>query len=156
MSAKTSVKQTGPVQKYRKILVGYDGSENSGRALAKAVQVAAATGAKLRVLVVINTTPPGYGPYSTYYPQEFVDEMFDSANKSLDQAIKDASATIKDVSGLVEEGHPAERLLDLAKKEGVDLVVVGRRGISGFERLLLGGVSSSVVSHSPCDVLVVK
>lgn len=151
-----SKKADKPVVKYSKVLVGYDGSDNSRRALGRATLVAAGTGAKLRILVVVNKIAPGFGPYSAYYPEEYVEEMFENAKKTLAQGIDIASATVKDASGLVEEGHPAETILEVAKSEGADLIVIGRRGVSGFERLLLGGVSSGVVSHSACDVLVVK
>ena len=61
-----------------------------------------------------------------------------------------------DVSRVVEMGDPATAILELARRESVDLVVVGSHGRSGFERFLLGSVSGRVVEHAPCDVLVVK
>lgn len=57
---------------------------------------------------------------------------------------------------MVEEGYPAGCILNLAAGSCADLIVLGRRGISGVERFFLGGVSSNVVAHSKCDVLVVK
>lgn len=60
------------------------------------------------------------------------------------------------ISGRVEEGHPADLILATAAGRNSDLIVVGRRGIRGLERFLMGSVSSSIISHSSCDVLVVK
>jgi hypothetical protein len=56
-------------------------------------------------------------------------------------------------SATVLEGHPAARLLEHAA--GADLVVVGRRGLGGFKRLVLGSVSDHLVRHATCAVLVV-
>jgi len=61
-----------------------------------------------------------------------------------------------EVSRVVEMGDPATVILELARREAVDLVVVGSHGRTGFERFLLGSVSGRVVEHAPCDVLVVK
>jgi nucleotide-binding universal stress UspA family protein len=58
-----------------------------------------------------------------------------------------------EVERTVVPGGPASSLLDAA--EGADLVVVGRRGLGGFGRLLLGSVSEHVARHAPCPVVVV-
>jgi len=51
---------------------------------------------------------------------------------------------------------PRQAIVDLAKRDAVDLVVVGSHGRSGLKKLLLGSVSSHVVMHAPCNVLVAK
>ena len=144
-------------QNYRKILVCYDGSDNSTRALARAALLASTDGgASLRVLVVVNAMVSSYGPRPPYYPENYFELMFEDGNKLLDQALGRCQSLGDKASGLVEEGHPAETILEVAKREEVDLIVIGRRGISGVQRFLMGGVSSSVVGHSTCDVLIVK
>jgi nucleotide-binding universal stress UspA family protein len=60
------------------------------------------------------------------------------------------------VEARVLEGDPGESLIDLAKKERVDLIVVGSHGRSGLAKLLMGSVASHVVAHAPCSTLVVK
>ena len=60
------------------------------------------------------------------------------------------------VHRVAEMGDPATVILEVARREAVELIVVGSHGKSGFERFLLGSVSSRVVDHAPCDVLVVK
>jgi nucleotide-binding universal stress UspA family protein len=56
------------------------------------------------------------------------------------------------------EGHgsPADVIVDEAEDNGADLIVVGTRGLHAGRRLLLGSVSTKVVHHAPCDVLVVR
>jgi nucleotide-binding universal stress UspA family protein len=76
--------------------------------------------------------------------------------KSLAEAVSRAKEVTQNVSGSVVDGHPAEMILGSAGRDGVDLIVLGRRGMSRVERFLMGSVSSSVVNHSKCDVLIVK
>lgn len=57
---------------------------------------------------------------------------------------------------LVVAGDPRTEIVDAARREHADLVVVGSHGRTGLERLVLGSVASFVVSHAPCSVLVVK
>jgi nucleotide-binding universal stress UspA family protein len=57
---------------------------------------------------------------------------------------------------LVREGDPRSVIVDEAEKWGADLIVVGSHGYTGLQRLLLGSVAQSVVSHAPCSVEVVR
>ncbi len=56
----------------------------------------------------------------------------------------------------VQVGEPAEEIVDLARLEGFDMIVVGSRGLSPVKELLLGSVSNRVLHTSPCPVLVVR
>jgi nucleotide-binding universal stress UspA family protein len=56
----------------------------------------------------------------------------------------------------VLQGDPREVLVETARAENADLVVVGSHGRTGLAKLVLGSVASHVVAHAPCDVLVVK
>ena len=140
---------------YRKILLGYDGSENARRALGRAIAIATEQAAALRIVVAVNTILRVYGP-APYYPPDYADQVIKEGEKTLAEAVGRAKQAGGKVSGSVEDGHPAEMILNLAEKESADLIVLGRRGISGVERFLMGGVSSTVVNHSKCDVLIVK
>jgi nucleotide-binding universal stress UspA family protein len=144
------------VMTYKKILVGYDGSENAKRALARAIALSTGQGATLRVVVAVSTVLTVYGPTAPYYPPGYPEQIMKEGKKLLEAAIGAAKDAGRAVSGSVEDGHPSEIILRLAESDRADLIVLGRRGISGIERFLLGGVSSSVVNHSKCDVLIVK
>jgi nucleotide-binding universal stress UspA family protein len=150
------MKQDWTVLSYRRILVGYDGSENAKRALERAVALATAQRAAVRIVVAVSTVLPVYGPTTPYYPPDYADKVIKEGEKSLADAIERAKEVGAQASGSVEDGHPAETILNLADSDGADLIVLGRRGISGVERFLMGSVSSSVVNHSKCDVLIVK
>ncbi|BEP16911.1 universal stress protein [Pyrofollis japonicus] len=143
---------------YRKILVGYDGSEASKIAVRKAVDLAKQLGARITVATVL---PPPVVFLGELMVPESVDisTLEEPAKKELEKLI----AEIKETTGLSEAdyavlmGDPAEELVRYAEENGYDLIVVGRRGRGGIERLLLGSVSSKVVSISKnIDVLVVE
>ncbi|OKH19583.1 universal stress protein [[Limnothrix rosea] IAM M-220] len=53
-------------------------------------------------------------------------------------------------------GEPKHEICNIAKTAGVDLVIIGRRGLSGLSEVIMGSVSSYVVHHAPCSVMVVQ
>ena len=55
-----------------------------------------------------------------------------------------------------ESPSPADAIVEYAEKNGIDLIVIGNKGAGAVERFLIGSVSSKVVSHAPCSVMVVK
>lgn len=149
-------KSESTVTQYKKILVGCDGSVNAERALDRAIQLAEQDEAALRILVAVNTVLPVFSTISQSLPDSAYEEILEDAKEGLARAISKAKQRVDDVSGVVKDGHAAEEIIKYAAESGVDLIVIGRRGISAVERFLIGGVSTSVVSHSKCDVLIVK
>ncbi len=145
-----------PLLGYRRILLGYDGSKNAKRALERAIGLATQQGAAIRIVVAVHTVMIVYGPAAPYYPPDYAEQAIKDGERLLAEAAGIAKEAGIIASGSVEDGNPAEVILELAEREGIDLIVLGRRGISSMERFLMGGVSSSVVSHSKCDVLIVK
>lgn len=136
------------------VLVGHDGSDASGEAVAWAAGHAVRLGVHLHVLrawVLTNaprpaTMEPGYVP-----PQE----DFEAA--VLDQLRRDVDALGLPPDCRVDlhaaRGQSASRLVEAAA--GAELVVVGRRGAGGFRGLLFGSTADQVVRHSPTPVVVV-
>ena len=121
---------------YRKILVGYDGSDSARKAFETAVELAATHGAELYVLTVCR-------------PRRY--------HRGLLAELKPA-VSAKGVKAHFEVavGHPAEQIIYDADRHGADLVVVGDRGRSKFARWLLGSVSKQVVQYAGRPVMVVR
>ena len=138
------------------IVVGIDGSPNSARALDWAMRQAAAVHAPLTVIAV-HEVPKSYWGNNPVIGQadepvlenlrRGAEEMTQRAASRLDGA-EPASVTVHAVSGFV-----VKELVDAS--QDADLVVVGTRGASGFARVLVGSVSSEVVQHSACPVVIV-
>ena len=63
---------------------------------------------------------------------------------------------IKARGELIEAGSIVQAIIEFATAEKANLIVVGTRGMTGFKKLILGSVSSGLVSHSECPVLVVR
>jgi nucleotide-binding universal stress UspA family protein len=134
------------------IVVGYDETDASKRALERAADLAAAFGSKLIVTSVVPVmTPSGghgsAGPDPTDPPEKHSEELA-HARQYLDG--RGISAEY-----LPALGEPADAIVAAAEERGADLIVVGTREPSTLERLLGSSVSQAVSHHAHCDVLIV-
>lgn len=141
------------------VLLAFDGTEPSRRALERAADLAQALDARLIVTSVAELPlpgaidAPGLGG-AARLADEGVAEL-DVARANLDEAQKLLQARGLEVELVPEVGVPADRIVDLAEDRNADLVVVGR-GHPGFlERLLEGSVSEDVSRSTRKDVLIV-
>ena len=132
------------------IVVGVDGSEQSLAALDWAI-----TEARLRRGEVRLVTAWYYPPLASTVGYGVIDDTFKKdAEQELAKALTDVADAGVAVTGQVVENSPATALLDAARD--ADLLIVGSRGHGGFTGLLLGSVSSQVIHHAHCPVLVVR
>lgn len=136
-----------------RIVVGVDGSAPSEAALRWALDEGAARKAVVQVVHAWDA-PVIYGPVAGASGSE-MGAIESGAHRLVDDMIERLGGTAAsvEVERTVVPGGPASALLDAA--EGADLVVVGRRGVGGFGRLLLGSVSEHVARHVACPVVVV-
>lgn len=138
-----------------KILVAHDGSDYSNKALKKGADIAKKENASLSVITVV----PDLGftdELGDDYTKTLYSTLTDEAEKLMKGIKDDLSKSLQDVRTEVRFGSPAEIIVDIASSEKVDLLVVGSHGKHGAKKFYLGSVSSKVISHAPCDVLVVK
>lgn len=137
-----------------RFVVGVDGSEEALHALRWAAELARATGATIEVVTAYHYTPVGVGsPWVPAVPVVGEQDMRDSAQQVLDNAVEQADAADVVAERTVAEGSAAQRLQDRAAD--ADLLVVGSRGHGGFAGLLLGSVSRRCLSHPTGPVVVV-
>lgn len=137
------------------ILVGVDGSDHSERALEWAVKEAATRHAPLTVLAV-HQVPAGWMGHGVAYPEdnELVKQTKTAAQELTDKVLAGVAGGRPDaVTVEAVNGIPAQVLIRASAD--ADLVVLGARGGGGFARLTLGSVSSQVVNHAHCPVVVV-
>jgi nucleotide-binding universal stress UspA family protein len=138
------------------IVVGVDGSANSEQALHWAMEEAAAHNAPLTIIAV----HPVMKSYWTGRPVSLeVDHpALEHTREAVEKLTQEAASRLGDarpasVNVRVFDGFPAEELIEAS--HDADVIVVGSRGGGGFARLLLGSVSSQVVQHAACPVVVV-
>ena len=148
---------------FKRVLVAVDGSENSKRASRVALRIAERNGAGLIILNVIpGITYLGALASRAPVPQSTYDQYYNYANKEareiVDREVANAKGRVVDVKGLAVRTMKTivQEIVELAAQEKVDLIVIGTRGLGGFKKLLLGSVSSGVVTHADCSVLVVR
>lgn len=133
------------------IVVGYDGTEASNRALGRVGDLAGAFGSTViltSVSPVMTATAHGGGSVDPSDPPEAHELLLDAARKTL--ADRDIQAEV-----VLAIGSPAEAIIELAEERAADLIVVGTREPGFFERLLGHSVSESVQRRAHCDVLIV-
>ena len=148
-----------------RILVAIDGSEHAWRALDVAADVAKQHGAQLIVLHVVPYEPMP-AALRAFAEAEHIslaeEEGRDHYARTLgDQLTRAAEARargkgLSEVVGRTVEGNPADQILAEAASEGVDMIVMGSRGLSDARALFLGSVSHKVANHAACTCITVK
>ena len=120
---------------YKSILVGTDGSATAAIAVDRAVEVAAATGARLTILTV---------------------DREERGRKIVDEVAGKHAGSGVDIETKVLTGDPASVLVDETEQGGYDLLVVGNKGMTGASRFFLGSVPNKVSHHAPTALLIVR
>ena len=138
------------------ITVGIDGSAHSTRALDWALKEAAIRHAPVTVLTVHLVPASGWTGNPITLPPDAAEE--EKARQAAEELTLKATSQLGDaqppsVTVRAISGFPAQALIEASRT--ADLLVVGSRGAGGFARLLVGSVSSQVVHHAHCPVVVV-
>ncbi|MCS7243612.1 MAG: universal stress protein [Candidatus Calescibacterium sp.] len=141
---------------YKKLLVAHDGSENSQRAFNEAIklitQFSNRNEVELFVVSVIQIVDlpeiaenQAIIDYFRKYYKEIHSNLTEVAQKE----------NIK-LTPYILVGNPSVEILNFAKDNSVDLIIVGKTGKSKIEQWLLGSVSKKILDHAPCAVLLIK
>jgi nucleotide-binding universal stress UspA family protein len=144
---------------FQTIVVGTDGSDTAGQAVAQATELAGAVGAKL--LIVSAYEPVSDARLRDEGRQVPADmQWMVNPREEVDATLQDAASGAIEGGVAVEtyarQGDPADAILDVAEEQGADLVVVGNKGMTGAKRFLLGSVPNKVSHHAPCSVLIIR
>lgn len=136
----------------KNILVPIDGSETADRAVTEAIRLAEPCGAKINFLYVANINQLAVNALLS-------DAVLEAVTKAGEVVLERAASMVP--SGIEKEsfsetGSPAVVILDFAKSNDMDLIIMGSRGLGVVKGVLLGSVSQYVVEQSECPVLVVK
>lgn len=148
-----------------RILVPYDGSKYSNKAVDKAIEIAKKNVSKIDIISVINVDyirPPGsllglVGSSSL----EAIKKITASATKETTQMLTTRVSKCRDKGiksdSKVLSGNITEHILKYAKQKKITLIVIGSQGLHGFKKIkILGSISRNVSELSSCPVLIVR
>jgi nucleotide-binding universal stress UspA family protein len=142
---------------FRKMLVAFDGSEQSLKAFDTALEMDVKCSNKAANVLVISVAQLPEPVESTLINSgtilKGITEYYEEQFKVLKERAEKKGVNI---STEVVMGHPADRIVKYAQEKGCDMIVMGHRGRSKIADWLLGSVSKRVASYSPCTVTIVK
>jgi nucleotide-binding universal stress UspA family protein len=142
---------------FKRIAVAVDGSPHANLALDYAIDLAHRYGGQLSVVAVSPIQPVYVVPNEPFVAGAMPTSDLPRYQKIVEEAVaRSEKAGVSAVTGLCEEGVVVDELLAFLESHPVDLLVIGSRGLSAARRLLLGSVSTAMVTHAPCPVLVVR
>lgn len=142
----------------KKVLVCYDGSKGSLKALELATHLARLdeqTEVDLLSVIKIQMPYDVYPGALVIDPSRLIEEYEQHANEVLDQ-VKREWTLPNPIRSHVVEGSPVEEILAFAKTNHTDLIVIGNRGLGPVKELFLGSVSHHVAQQAACPVLIAK
>jgi nucleotide-binding universal stress UspA family protein len=140
---------------FTNILIALDGSEAGQRALSRAIDEAKVWNAQLQAIYVVET-----GLFSSLPLDNTVEIMYRVLEKEgkavLERAKKSAAEKGVTVITHMKQGHAGSEIVALAEEVKSDLIMVGSHGKGNADRLLIGSVSTFVVTHSKVTTMVVR
>ena len=141
---------------FRRVLVGFDFSPSSKRALGRAIEVAA-PGARVDVIHFFEFPPAiGWGATIAAIDPELVEETALELTRQAEKILAEGRAAGVDLHFSAVHRGAIPGLVHLAERDPYDLVVLGSHGRRGVRRALLGSVAEAVARRAPCSVLVAR
>lgn len=136
-----------------KVLVATDGSENSLKAVKRALELAEKEGAKVTLMSVGYYFGDGFDDLAPNIQEKLEDQAKDAMKKA--KAIFDKKGIA--VETVVEMGIvPANNIIRKSKEGKFDRIIMGSTGLTGLSRALMGSTASKVVQYAPCSVSIIR
>ncbi|MGA7622947.1 MAG: universal stress protein [Candidatus Acidiferrales bacterium] len=137
---------------FKRILIGFDGSSQSEKATEIGLSLAQSLDSKVLLFAVARPPEP-----ATIVE---VSAMLDDAREHFEEKFKKVAQRAEDLEVELETdiavGHPVEQIVHRAEADRVDLIILGRRGMSRFEKMIVGSTSEKVLRYAHCPVMVVR
>lgn len=139
---------------FNRIIAPVDGSEQSIKSVKKAISLGKELNLDVLAIYVVDV-----GPYTSILPPEQTYEIWknaieEEAQKTLNKVEKIADENNAKVKTMMLKGTPDEEIVKEAKKK--DLIIMGNKGKSAVDRVLIGSVSEKVLHHSDATVMIVR
>jgi len=145
------------MQKIQKILFPIDFSEKFDTLLPWVSTFVDTFGATLYVVFVaqdLSEFSTFYVPHTTI--KNFQDEALAAAKKKMAAVVQESFKKFPKLETRVDVGVPAEKVLEIAKTEGIDLIIMATHGRKGLERTIFGSIADQIIQAAPCPVLAVR
>ena len=147
----------------KKILMAIDKSEYKDKITVYAVMLAKVLGADVTAIHVLDKSSLGFvGGLLSYYRGGKIEAYVDALKKQAEELLAEAEVLGKEegvrinVEVLVHSPSITEGIIDYAKRNDMDLIVVGTKGVTGVEKFLMGSVASNVIAHAHCPVIAIR
>jgi nucleotide-binding universal stress UspA family protein len=143
----------------QRLLVPVDCSEDANQALEYAIALARTLGARVILLHVMQSPPWGGVDMDVTLPHaysQFIQHLEAEVTHRMQACLERVTARGLEGEMAVVHGEPFQEILDTAKKQQVDLIIMGTHGRTGLQHVLMGSVAEKVVRLAPCPVLVVR
>lgn len=143
-----------------RILVAFDGSAHSKKAVELGIDLANKWKAEIYLLHVQEEVELYYEGYYEYArgkrisPSSYLDKLDEKLLDPAERMIR--AAGVRKVRRLSARGDPADEILRIVKRFKIDLIILGNRGWGKFSRVFMGSVSTKVLNHANCTCITVK
>jgi nucleotide-binding universal stress UspA family protein len=141
------------------ILVATDFSDDADAAIETGIELAKTFGAKVELFHAFHVDIPAiYAGFGGDFakPQDVLEPIRQAAEAAMDQLVERVSSKDVEVQGRVAMDYASRAILDEAERVLADMVVLGTRGLTGLEHLVLGSTAERVIRMAKCPVLTVK
>jgi nucleotide-binding universal stress UspA family protein len=151
------IEHKGGIRMYKRIMIATDGSDKSRLAASEGIELAKALGSEVIALYVVNEVVIASAVRQLGEDRKVVEGKLQVAGEKAVADIKEmGEASGVKVDAIVRVGAPANMVVDIAKANGVDCIVMGSHGESGPSKLLIGSVVQKVLYWASVPVLVVR
>ncbi|HKQ79985.1 MAG TPA: universal stress protein [Blastocatellia bacterium] len=143
---------------FKRILCAVDFSETSVEAFQQAVELARLFGGRLYVLHVIEARPVAPDLIGIDEVGEMAVELEEKATAALESLVASSASILEGVPLALEvtAGRASVEILNYARDWSADLIVLGAKGATGLEQVVVGGVAEIMMKHAPCSALIVR
>ncbi|KXS46782.1 MULTISPECIES: universal stress protein [Methanohalophilus] len=142
-------------EKIENILIATDGSENVKNAVDWGIDLAKSTDAKVKALFVIPPVGVSAAVRGESWAEGTRTHLEKEGRDATDYVVEVGKAAGVEVEPVTIEDYPSEGIVNFAKENNTDLIVMGTLGATGLTQLLLGSVAENVVRHAKTSVMVV-
>lgn len=141
---------------FKRVLIATDGSENAEKAASYGMYLAKAACAEVHALYVISTQHAVATRTVKSWSEGLEEYLKDKGRVAIGNVEKMGEEAGVKVKSVFLKGIPADKILEYARENNIDLIVMGTHGLTGIKKFLIGSIAERVVRHSRVPVMVIR